>query len=72
MLWDMRENEGIIFRFKGKPMHSVKTAWKTALTKACIRRYRLHDLRHGFNSRLMEAGVVREVRMSLHGPLARG
>jgi hypothetical protein len=32
--WDLRENEGIIFRFKGKAIHSVKTAWKTALTKA--------------------------------------
>lgn len=67
LLWDFRENEGLIFTFKGKAIHSVKTAWKTALTRAGIRPYRFHDLRHTFNSRLMDAGVIREVRMSLMG-----
>ena len=67
LLWDMRENEGLIFKFKGKAIHSVKTAWKTARTKAGIRPYRFHDMRHTYNSRLMDAGVIREVRMSLMG-----
>jgi integrase len=67
LLWDTRENEGLIFTFKGKSIYSVKTAWKTALTKAVIRQYRFHDLRHTYNSRLLEAGVIREVRMSLMG-----
>jgi integrase len=67
LLWDMRENEGLIFTFKGQPVHSIKTAWKTTLLRAGIRRYRFHDLRHTFNTRLMEAGVIREVRMSLMG-----
>jgi integrase len=67
LLWEMRENEGLIFSFKGKPVHSLKTAWKTALRRSGIRRCRFHDLRHTFNTRLMEAGVIREVRMSLMG-----
>ena len=28
---------------------------------------RFHDLRHTFNTRLMEAGVLQEVRMALMG-----
>lgn len=67
LLWEMRENEGLIFTFKGQPIRSIKTAWKTTLRRAGIRRYRFHDLRHTFNTRLMECGVVREVRMSLMG-----
>ena len=67
LLWDMRENEGLIFTYKGEPIRSIKTAWKTALRKAGIRRSRFHDLRHTFNSRLIECGVVREVRMALMG-----
>lgn len=67
LLWHMRENDGLIFTFKGKPIHSLKTAWKTVLRKSGIRRCRFHDLRHTFNTRLMEAGVVREVRMALMG-----
>ncbi len=67
LLWEMRENEGLIFTFKGQPIRSIKTAWKKALSRAAIRRYRFHDLRHTFNTRLMEAGLIREVRMSLMG-----
>ncbi len=67
LLWEKREDEGLIFVFKGQPLRSIKTAWKAALRRANIRRYRFHDLRHGFNSRLIAAGVIREVRMSLMG-----
>jgi integrase len=67
LLWDLREDEGLIFTFKGKPIRSVKTAWKAALRRADIRHYRFHDLRHCFNSRLLDAGVLREIRMSLMG-----
>jgi integrase len=58
LLWDMRDDEGLIFTFKGRPIHSIKTAWKTSLTRAGIRHYRFHDLRHAFNSRLLEAGAT--------------
>jgi len=67
LLWDMREDEGLIFTFEDKQIHSVKTAWKAAVRRAGIRYLRFHDLRHTFNSRLLEAGVIREVRMSLMG-----
>ncbi len=67
LLWEMRENEGLIFTFKNHAIHSLKTAWKTALRRAGIPRYRFHSLRHAFNTRLLEAGVIREVRMALMG-----
>jgi integrase len=37
------------------------------LKNARIRHVRFHDLRHTFNTRLMEAGVMQEVRMALMG-----
>lgn len=67
LLWETRENDGLIFTFKNRPIHSIKTAWKKALGRAGIPRYRFHGLRHAFNSRLLEAGVIREVRMTLMG-----
>jgi hypothetical protein len=45
----------------------VKRSWKTALKNAGIRHVRFHDLRHTFNTRLMEAGVLQEIRMALMG-----
>jgi len=35
--------------------------------RAGIRPLRFHDLRHTFNTRLMEAGVMQEVRKALMG-----
>jgi len=67
LLSPYRGHEGLLFTFRKKPIYSIKTAWKTALRKSGIRRLRFHDLRHTFNTRLMEAGVMREVRMSLMG-----
>jgi integrase len=67
LLWDMRENEGLIFTYKGAQIHSIKTAWKATLRRAGLRHSRFHDLRHTFNSRLIECGVVREIRMALMG-----
>jgi hypothetical protein len=37
------------------------------LKNAQIRHVRFHDLRHTFNTRLMEAGVMQEIRMALMG-----
>ena len=45
----------------------MKRSWKTALKNANLRHVRFHDLRHTFNTRLMEAGVLQEVRMALMG-----
>ena len=59
--------EGLVFTFKGRPIHKIKTAWKAAIRRAGIRYLRFHDLRHTFNTRLMEAGVVQDVRKALMG-----
>lgn len=59
--------EGLVFTFKGRSIHKIKTAWKAAIRRAGIRYSRFHDLRHTFNTRLMEAGVVQDVRKALMG-----
>jgi integrase len=59
--------KGLVFTFKGRPIHKIKTAWKTAVRRAGIRYFRFHDLRHAFNTRLMEAGVMQDVRKALMG-----
>lgn len=42
---------------EGKPLTSVKKAWMALLTQAGIKRFRWHDMRHHFASRLVMAGV---------------
>ena len=59
--------EGILFTFKGRPIQRIKTAWKGAVRRSGIRYFRFHDLRHVFNTRLMEAGVIQDVRKALMG-----
>ena len=67
VLESLRKPEGLIFTFEGKPLRRIKTAWKSAIRRAGIRHIRFHDLRHAFNTRLMEAGVMQEVRKSIMG-----
>jgi integrase len=67
LLGEMRHEEGLVFTFKGQPIHKIKTAWKAAIRRAGLRYFRFHDLRHTFNTRLMEAGVMQEVRKALMG-----
>jgi integrase len=68
LLLSMRKDSGLIFTYDGQePLASVKKAWKSSIRRAGIRYTRFHDLRHTFNSRLMEAGVMQEVRMALMG-----
>jgi len=62
-----REAAGRVIQFKDRPVRIIKRTWKTALRNAAIRHVRFHDLRHTFNTRLMEAGVLQEVRMALMG-----
>jgi integrase len=62
-----RQEAGLLFTFKGKPLLRTKTAWKATVRRAGIRYLRFHDLRHTFNTRLMEAGVMQEVRKALMG-----
>jgi integrase len=67
LLSEMRKDHGLILTFKGKPIGNVKTAWRAAIRRAGIRYIQFHYLRHTFNTRLLELGVSREVRMALLG-----
>jgi len=62
-----RKDEGLLFTRNGQPMRNIKTAWKAAIRRAGIRYLRFHDLRHTFNTRLMESGVIQDVRKVLMG-----
>ena len=66
-LKERRQPEGAIFTFNDKPIHLVKTAWRKALERSGVRWLRFHDLRHSFNTRLLEAGVIQDVRKALMG-----
>jgi len=67
LLNGQRQPEGLVFLYQGEPVRIIKRSWKTALKNASVRHLRFHDLRHTFNTRLMEAGVMQEVRMALMG-----
>jgi integrase len=67
LLLSRRQPDGLVFTFRNQPVKTIKTAWKSAVRRAGIRYYRFHDLRHTFNTRLMEAGVMQEIRKTLMG-----
>jgi integrase len=67
MLDANRKASGLIFTYDGQPIRRPKTGWTAALRRAGLPHYRLHDLRHTFNSRLVEAGVIVDVRKALMG-----
>lgn len=67
LLVSKRDRYGLVFTYHEKPIHLIKTAWKRSIERSGIRRLRFHDLRHSFNTRLMEAGVVQDVRKALMG-----
>jgi integrase len=83
LLMTMRKPSGIIFTYEtvsintidGRPVREVneqpirriKTAWAGALRRAQIPHYRFHDLRHTFNSRLAEIGIIADVRKAVMG-----
>lgn len=56
-----------VFTFKGKPMKSVKTAFKRVCRKAGIGNFRFHDLRHCAVTNFRKAGVSDSVIMSISG-----
>jgi integrase len=67
MLSAARQPSGPLFTYEGGPVRSLKTGWAGALRRAGLPHYRFHDLRHTFNSRLVEAGVIADVRKELMG-----
>jgi len=46
-----------LFTYRGKPLKSIRTAFKTACIRAGIKSLRFHDLRHTFATRLVLSGV---------------
>jgi integrase len=59
--------DGPVFTRYGKSLNWIRKGWLGALKRAGLRHFRFHDLRHTFNTRLMEAGVLQEIRMALMG-----
>jgi integrase len=72
LLWDSREDEGFVFTYQGLRLGTIKRTWKTTLRRSGIKPFRFHDLRHTFNTRLMEAGVVQDIRKALMGHSSGG
>lgn len=69
-LAENQQDTGLVFTYskKKKPIgYTIKTSWRSTLQKAKLRHFRFHDLRHTHNTRLLEAGVMQEVRMALMG-----
>lgn len=58
---------GLFFTYKGEPIVKLRRSWATAVKNSGIRPLLFKQLRHTFNTRLMEAGVIQDVRMALMG-----
>jgi len=56
-----------VFTFKGKRMTTIKTAFIKTCSKAGIKDFRFHDLRHCAITNLRKAGVSDSVIMSISG-----
>jgi len=61
------QDSGIVFGYHGGAISWIRKGWLGGLKRAGLRHFRFHDLRHTFNTRLMEAGVIQDVRMALMG-----
>lgn len=58
--WKQQAGLKSVYVFSGKsgePFHDVRKSWHGLLTKAEIKNFRWHDLRHTFASKLVMAGV---------------
>lgn len=67
-LWKKQANQTnqLVFpRANGDKLESIKTSWKNLMRESAIEKFRFHDLRHHFASRLVMAGedlnTVREL-----------
>lgn len=67
ILTPIRQSRGIVFSYGNQAIASYKTAWNHLVKKVLTRHFRFHELRHTFNTRLMEAGVQQEIRKALMG-----
>ena len=67
MLSVCQQSSGLVFTFKGEAIAQIKTGWAGAIRRSGIPRMRFHDLRHTFNTRLIELGVLADTRKALMG-----
>ena len=56
-----------VFTYRGKPVVVIRKAFNDACTKAGVKDFRIHDLRHTFNTNMRKAGVDRSVIMKITG-----
>lgn len=56
-----------VFTYRGKPVTVIRNAFNRACAKAGVRDFRIHDLRHTFNTNMRKAGVDRSVIMKITG-----
>lgn len=61
------DRKDFVFTYHGSPLSWIRKGWLAALKRAHLRHFRFHDLRHTFNTRLMEAGVIQDIRMAIMG-----
>jgi integrase len=66
LLSNRRKDVGHLFTYGGHRIGTCKTGWRSVI-RHLSRHVRFHDLRHTFNTRLLEAGVLQEVRKALMG-----
>jgi integrase len=71
-LLEERGRDGLLFTYHNQSIKIIKTAWRSALRRSGIPKLRFHDLRHTFNTRLMEAGVIQDIRKALMGHSSGG
>jgi integrase len=64
---DEEQQPGFVFTLGGQPLSWIRKGFLGGVKRAGLRHFRFHDLRHTFNTRLMEAGVIADVRMALMG-----
>lgn len=67
LLSDRRQQEGFVFTLRDQKISWIRKGWLATLKRGAVRHTRFHDLRHTFNSRLMMAGVIQDIRMALMG-----
>jgi integrase len=67
MLSSIDQKNEHVFTYRGEPMGTYKTAWNHLVKTVLKRHFLFKALRSTFNTRLMEAGVVADVRRALMG-----
>lgn len=58
--WKSQQPPSAVYVFEdsdGKPFHDVRTSWEGVLKEAAIEKFRWHDMRHTFASKLVMADV---------------